>query len=171
VMRTVMLSVALALVLPLTAQAQGQQAQGQQAQGQRRGPPPSVEQRAEMEARVIRRFAQQASRQMGLSEEMTGRLEQILTDGARRRFELFRETVELRQRLARAVQSPATTDAQFNELMREMSILRGREQALWRRDQEALAQVLTPRQRAQFMMHWTELQDGVRGIMDRRPGH
>jgi hypothetical protein len=164
------LMLALALALPAVATAQAQQAQQGQQSGQRRGGgPPTTEQRAEMEARVIQRFAQHASRSMGLAPDVATRLEQILVEGARRRSDLFRETVDLRRRLAEAVQATNTTDAHFNRLMGEMTMLRGREQALWRRDQEALAQVLTPRQRAQFMVHWTELQDGVRGILDKRP--
>ncbi|NJD09075.1 MAG: hypothetical protein FIB01_01075 [Gemmatimonadetes bacterium] len=66
------------------------------------------------------------------------------------------------------MRDPAATDAQFDQLLAEQNALRLREHQLWQREQNRLAQVLTRRQRAHFVLLWLRLQDAARGLMMQR---
>jgi Spy/CpxP family protein refolding chaperone len=134
--------------------------------------PPDAARRAAMEARrdsleneIMQRFLSSLDRELGLEAEQRARLDRVMRDGALRRRELMRSTGELRVRLHRATRTAGTTDAEFNRLLADHDTLRQRESEIWRREQEELARVLTPRQRAQFLMHWVRFQDDVRDII------
>jgi Spy/CpxP family protein refolding chaperone len=134
--------------------------------------PPDAARRAAMEARrdsleneIMQRFLASLDGELGLEAEQRARLDRALRDGAVRRRELMRSTGELRGRLHRATRAAGTTDGEFNRLLAEHETLRQRENEIWRREQEELARLLTPRQRAQFLMHWVRFQDDVRDII------
>jgi hypothetical protein len=76
--------------------------------------------------------------------------------------------MRLRGRIYRAARNPATSDAEFMRLLSEHEALRAREHDLWGRDQEQLAGILNPRQRAQFLLAWAHFQDDMRDILSRR---
>jgi Spy/CpxP family protein refolding chaperone len=134
--------------------------------------PPDPARRAAMEARrdslenaIMLRFLGSLDRELGLDADQRTQLERAMRDGALRRRELMRATGELRGQLHRATRSAGTSDAEFNRLLAEHDALRQRESEIWRREQEELARVLSPRQRAQFLMHWVRFQDEVRDIL------
>ncbi|CAN5839094.1 hypothetical protein BH23GEM9_BH23GEM9_03300 [soil metagenome] len=128
--------------------------------------------RDSLEAEIMQRFMNQLSRELRLDADQRVHTERVLRDGANRRRDLMRASGELRSRLHRAIRSNATPDADFVRLMNEHEALRQRESELWRREQEDLSRVLTPRQRAQFLVQWARFQDNVREIISQqmRPG-
>jgi Spy/CpxP family protein refolding chaperone len=154
----------LLLVVPLTADAQ-------------QGPDPA--RRAAMEARrdsletaVMQRFIDQLTRELRLDADQRAQTERVLRDGAVRRRELMHSSGELRARLHRALRSITTSDAEFMRLVTEQEALRQRESELWRREQDELARVLTPRQRVHFLVQYARFHDSVREILSQqmRPG-
>jgi Spy/CpxP family protein refolding chaperone len=140
--------------------------------GQQRG---DANRRAELEARrdsleseLLSRFVDRLSRELSLTAEQRAGTDRILRSGAEQRRSLMRESGALRGRLQRALRESATTDAEFNRLLAEHEALRQREGEFWRAEQDELARVLSPRQRAQFVMQWVRFQEQVRTIISQQ---
>lgn len=76
--------------------------------------------------------------------------------------------MEARLRLLAALRSPETGDAEFARRFEELRALRDRDHSNWLEEQDSLAAVLTPRQRAQFLARWLMLQENIRDVMARR---
>jgi hypothetical protein len=121
--------------------------------------------RDSLEAEVMNRFVEQLTRELRLDAEQKTRTERALRMGAHRRRELMRTTSELRGEIVRALRNSATTDAEFNRLLAQQEMLRQREQDLWTREQDDLARILNPRQRAHFVVQWARFQENVRDIV------
>jgi hypothetical protein len=150
------------------------------ASAQQSGPDPA--RRAAMEARrdsleaeLLNRFMDQLTRELRLDADQRVRTERVLLAGAERRRELMRASGALRSQLSRALRDAATPDAEFTRLLAEQESLRQRENDLWRREQDALARVLNPRQRVQYVIQQARFQESVRDIiaqhMRGRPQH
>jgi hypothetical protein len=164
-MTALMARLAVALLLCtvlLPAASQAQQGQG----------PPDRARRAAMEARrdslenaIMQRFLAQLDRELGLDAEQRTQTEHVLREGALRRRELMLAAGELRMRLHRGSRDRSTTDAAFVKMLADHEALRQRESEIWRLEQDELARILSPRQRAQFVMHWVRFQDEVRDII------
>lgn len=137
------------------------------ASGQQPGDP-AGRRRAQLETQLLQRFTRQAGQEMRLDSAARDRLTRIIQGVAAERRDLNTAAIDLRRRLALAVRDPASTDAQFEQLMAEQNALRQRENQLWQREQARLSQVLTPRQRAHFALLWLRLQDDARGLMMQR---
>jgi Spy/CpxP family protein refolding chaperone len=157
------LTVALLLCMALLPAA----IQAQQGQG-----PPDPARRAAMEARrdslenaIMQRFLDQLGRELVLDAEQRAQTERVLRDGAARRRDLMHASAELRMRLHRGSRDRTTSDAAFVRMLADHEALRQRENEIWRLEQDELARVLSPRQRAQFVMHWVRFQDEVRTII------
>jgi Spy/CpxP family protein refolding chaperone len=147
------------------------------ARAQQSSPDPA--RRAAMEARrdsletaIMQRFIDQLTRELRLDAEQRTHTERVLRDGAVRRRELMHASGELRARLHRALRSSTTPDADFMRLVAEQEAMRQREAELWRREQDELARVLTPRQRVHFLVQYARFHDNVREILSQqmRPG-
>jgi Spy/CpxP family protein refolding chaperone len=147
------------------------------AHAQQSGPDPT--RRAALEARrdslesaLMQRFIDQLTRELRLDTDQRNQTERIMRDGGAQRRELMRSSGELRARLHRALRSNSTTDAEFTRLVAEQEALRQRESELWRREQDELARVLTPRQRVHFLVQYARFHDHVREILAQqmRPG-
>jgi Spy/CpxP family protein refolding chaperone len=121
--------------------------------------------RDSLEAAVMQRFVDQLHRELRLDAEQRAQTERVLRDGGLRRRELMRASGELRSRLHRGIRAADTPDAEFHRLLAEHETLRHRENELWRREQDELAGILSPRQRAQFLVQWVRFQDQVRDIL------
>jgi Spy/CpxP family protein refolding chaperone len=121
--------------------------------------------RDSLEAAVMQRFVDQLHRELRLDAEQRAQTERVLREGGLRRRELMRASGELRSRLHRAIRAADTPDAEFHRLLAEHETLRHRENELWRREQDELAGILSPRQRAQFLVQWVRFQDQVRDII------
>jgi Spy/CpxP family protein refolding chaperone len=124
--------------------------------------------RDSLEAEVMQRFLEQLTRELKLDTDQRVQTERVLREGGLRRRELMRASAELRGRLFRAIRATDTPDAEFHRLLAEHENLRHRENDLWRREQDELARVLTPRQRAQFLVQWVRFQDQVREIISQQ---
>ena len=74
------------------------------------------------------------------------------------------EVQSLRQELDRTLRDPATPDGEFESLLDRLAALRTRELELWHDEQRALAGVLTPRQRARFLVLAARFQERVREL-------
>jgi Spy/CpxP family protein refolding chaperone len=119
-------------------------------------------------AAILNRLVEQLTRELRLDADQKVRTERALRMGAHRRRELMRSTGELRFEIGRALRNPATTDAEFNRLLTQQETLRQREHDLWTREQDELARILNPRQRAQFVVQWARFQDSVRDILTQQ---
>jgi Spy/CpxP family protein refolding chaperone len=121
--------------------------------------------RDSLEAEILNRFVEQLTEELKLDASQRARTERSLRMGAHRRRELMRASGELRGEIIRALRNSSTTDAEFNRLLTQQETLRQREHELWTREQDELARILTPRQRAQFVIQWARFQDNVREIL------
>lgn len=157
-MKKVMLVVLLALAAPVAAVGQGQ--------GQ---PEDRRERRERLEQQVRTRFLDIATARLELTADQRTRLASVLDEGARERRELARESMAVRRRLMAAAGDEATPSSTFEDLLRRMEALAQREHALQRREQERLAEFLSPRQRALFLMLRMRFNEQVRELRGRGP--
>jgi Spy/CpxP family protein refolding chaperone len=146
------LLVALGSLVPVAAAAQ------QQAQQQ------AATRRGQLERQVLARFVDRAARELELDAGGRARLERVLRTSVEQRRALAEDATRLRQELSRALRDPATPDREFERLLAELAELRAREAGLWREEQEALAAVLTPRQRARFLLISARVNERIRAL-------
>jgi Spy/CpxP family protein refolding chaperone len=128
----------------------------------------SAARRAHLERMVLTRFLDRTAAQVGMSDTQRTRIEEILRAGAERNRDQRQQATRLRRELVLAVADDATSDAEFERLLAAIEQLRVEEQQAWQRDQDAIAAVLSPRQRAIFSVRWLELQENVREIIGQR---
>lgn len=147
--------IALLLALPIASSAQQ--------------PSSDPRQRQQLQRMIIQRFLDRVSVELNLDNSARARLEQQLRMSGQDRRELARNTKELRGRMMRASRDTTTTDADFRKMLAEMTALRQREEDLWKRDQEALSKILTPRQQARFVFMWLRFNEQVREAALRPP--
>lgn len=124
--------------------------------------------RDSLEAEVVRKFVHRLARDLRLDADQRARTELVLRDSGVRRRDLSRASSQLRGRIYRAVRDTTTADADFVQLLADYEALSSREHELWRREQDELARILDPRQRAQFLLSWVRFQDDMREILARR---
>ena len=155
-------ALALMLILPLAAAAQA--------------PPPgqkplTPQTRAQLEAQVFNRFVNRVTTEMRLDAGGRARFETHLRQMGEQRRVLAQQSVQMRRRLQNAVRDSTVADADIQRLLVDFSDLRRREEQLWQRDQETLDRMLTPRQRAIYILHWVQFNDRLRDLLaqQRRP--
>ena len=125
-------------------------------------------QREQLEGRILREFVLQSARDLELSNEQGTALYNLLRTSAEEQRAIMREAMQLRTDLANAVRRSATPDAEFERLLAGLDSLRLRDQRQWDRDQQELAHLLSPRQRAGFALRWIRFQERIRDIVARR---
>jgi hypothetical protein len=76
--------------------------------------------------------------------------------------------VQLRRQLMRAARDSTVTDAEVDRMLGQLEQLRLREQDLWSRDNAALSQILTPRQRAIFLLEFMRFNERIRDLVQQR---
>ena len=157
------------LLVPVVVSAQGgrQNRPGQgrvMLQGQRPGAG-----RDALEAQVFERFVSKVSQDMRLDAPGQQRLKQHLQQSGQQRRQLTQQTVQLRRQLMRASRDSTVTDAEVDRLLGQLEQLRLREQDLWSRDNAALSQILTPRQRAIFLLEFMRFNERIRDLVQQRP--
>ena len=149
----------LALLLPSLAEAQ------------RPGPGGQPGRRQELQQQIGKRFMEHVSTQLRLDDPTRNRLEQHLRSSGQERQQLARRAAQLRAQMMRAARDSATTDDEFRRLLGEAVSLRQREEDLWKTDQQALAQILNPRQQVQFVFMWMRFNEQIRQLANQRsPG-
>lgn len=134
-MRRLHLVLLAALALPVRAAAQR----------------PMDPRRAALQAQVLDRFMDRVSARLQLDPDQRIRLEQVLHENEVKRRSLQEDAAALRRQLGDAIRDPDTRPADFDRLLGRMGDLRARDARLWRDEQSALAHVLSPRQRAEFV--------------------
>lgn len=124
--------------------------------------------RDSLEVEVVRKFVHRLARDLKLDASQRTRTELVLRESGVQRRDLSRASSQLRGRMYRAARDTTTSDADFIRLLAEYEALSSREHELWRREQDELALILDPRQRAQFLLSWVRFQDDMREILARR---
>ena len=124
--------------------------------------------RAMLERQIMQRFAGQIGNEIGLTAARQSRMEQWLVESNQRRRDFARETMELRRRLAEAVRSPDTSDAEFERILGELQDVRRRELEQLQAEEATLAESLSPRERAQVILGLARLQDRIRELIAER---
>jgi hypothetical protein len=157
--RLAWLALAGALLLPAEAMAQVRPPTLQQQQ--QRMNAGRLDRRTALERQILQRFMDQSAAEMRLPRARRDRLERWLTESTAERQDLTARAGLLRQRLVDAVANPRTTDAEFEGILDDLDYLRQREYELWKRDQQELAETLTPRQRAHFAIRLLRLQEMI----------
>jgi hypothetical protein len=125
--------------------------------------------RERLQQQIVARFMDRAAARLGLDTAGRARLERVIGANDLRRQELAREARLARTALVRAARDPSTPDAEYDRLLRRMANLRERDLRLWENEQTALAGVLTPRQRVQFMAMRLEFFDMVQRMRGAAP--
>ncbi|MEX2281469.1 MAG: hypothetical protein WEE89_03160 [Gemmatimonadota bacterium] len=151
-------------LLPAVVSAQGRSRPGA-GRGALQGPPP---QRAVLEAQVFDRFVGKVSTDMKLDQPRQQRLKQHLQQSGQQRRQLTQQTVQLRRQLMRAARDSTVTEAEVEGLLTQFEQLRAREQDLWSRDNAALSQILTPRERAIFVLEFMRFNERIRDLVQQR---
>lgn len=149
------------------------------AEGQRRGQGDSLqrdqlieEARAVIEARLRAFFGESVKRRLALSDaEMEAVREALGTFDTERRA-LAREEREIRRSLGPALGGTAETlsDAEARRILERMVELRVEEARLFRREQEALLQTLSPVQLVQLYQLRGALENRIRQLRGEGPG-
>jgi Spy/CpxP family protein refolding chaperone len=157
--------VLIALLLPAAASAQrGDRPMGRVlGAGQR---PPA--RREALEAQVFNRFMTKVSGDLRLDAGTKQRLTAHVQQNGQQRRQLAQQTVQLRRRLQQAARDSTVNEAEVEGLLGQFEQLRVREQELWNREQAALGQILSPRQRAQFILQWMQFNERIRDLVQQR---
>jgi hypothetical protein len=126
-------------------------------------------QREEMELRVQARFDNMVREQLGLSDEQVESLQDVVLDFRRRRVEFSQDERAARARVAGLGRGNAgdLTDDEASEILRDMRELSGEEASLFREEQEALLEILSPAQVVRFIVMRQQLGDRIRGLRGR----
>jgi Spy/CpxP family protein refolding chaperone len=132
---------------------------------------PGPQRRAQLEARIHERFMDEVSSRLGLDEGQKERMSATLQQTMETRQSMALRGRQLRQHLVAAVQDSATAMTEIERILREMKELRRQEFELAEREDAVMAEFLTPRQQAEFLVLRTRFNERVqqlRGNMQRR---
>jgi Spy/CpxP family protein refolding chaperone len=146
----------LALALPTTTLAQ----EGEPTP--RRAPTP--DQREHMRQRIHTRFLDMAAERLELDATQRTRLASVLEQHHETRREITEEGMRLRREAADLLGTDSPDRARAERILDELTRLRERELQLWRAEQDALADVLTPTQRLELMAMQARFGQRVRDI-------
>ncbi len=134
-----------AVVLSLTALP----LQAQQPNRMQRTPL-TQEQRQELERRVRQQFDQRMREDLGLNADEQARFQRLVQDFRDRRLELSLERRQLQVRLRREGRREDLTDDEAQEMLDQTLELADREAALFREEQAAFLEILSPAQLVQL---------------------
>lgn len=124
--------------------------------------------REQLEGRVLREFVLQSARDLALTSAQSEEIYTLLRSSAEEQRAILRASMHLRTELSAAVQRGNTPDTEFERLLAGLDSLRLRDHRQWEHDQQQLARVLSPRQRAGFALRWIRFQERIRDIVGRR---
>jgi len=133
---------------------------------QRRGPQqaPDEARRARMEQMIRSRFDAVVRQQLGLTDEQSERLQEVLDGFREQRREFVEEEQSTRRRLMRMGAEGELTEEHASEALEEMLRLREEEVRLFREEQEALVGVLSARQLLRFIVMREQLNQRIQSI-------
>ena len=127
-------------------------------------------QRQEMELRIQARFGNLVREQLGLDDEQVQSLQDVVLDFRRRRAEFTRDERAARARVAGLGGGRGgvdLTDEEASEILLEMRSLSGEEASIFREEQEALLEILSPSQVVRYIVMRQQLGDRIRGLGSR----
>lgn len=158
-MRTIILSVLSVLLIagPLV---------GQDRSNRR----PGGQDREEMERRIRERMSQVIREELGLSEEEYAPVSEVMASFHEDRRALARSERATRRRVEALMLEGAEDREEASELLARLVELREREAAIFREEQEALLDVLTPAQVLQLHALRERLSRRLRSLRGSRPG-
>ena len=136
---------------------------------QRRGPqePGGARQRQEMQRRIQARFDNLVQEELGLSDDQVQQLQEAVEDFRERRVEFAQRERSMRGRivgLGARGGGQELTDQEASEVLGEMLELSGDEAALFREEQEAFLQILSPPQVVRFIVMRQRFGDRIRNL-------
>ena len=151
---------------------------------QRRGSPdqrPGEGRRAEMEQMIRGRFDAMVRQQLGLSDEQSQRLQDVLEGYREQRRGFMQDERSTRRQLMNLGAGDELTEEQATEALQQMLRLREEEVRLFREEQEALVGVISARQLLRFVVMRDQLNQRIQSIRagggrgmgppgERRPG-
>ena len=127
-------------------------------------------QRQQMERRIQALFDNMVREELGLSEDQVQALQDVVDDFRLRRLEFSQNERNSRLRVARLGRGGGggggaeLTEQEASEILAEMLALSGEEAVLFREEQEAFLQILSPRQVVRFIVMRQALGDRIRGL-------
>ncbi len=140
--------------------ASGAEGLAAQRQGQQQG------QRAQMERRIQARFDNLVREELDLSDDQVQQLQDVVQDFRQRRAEFARRERTSRSRIVGlgADGGRELTEQEASEVLAEMLELSGDEATLFREEQEAFLQILSPPQVVRFIVMRQQLGDRIRSL-------
>ena len=131
-------------------------------------PPPTAAQRADMEERFHARIAEIVQRELKLSPDQAQRLQAVTRQFEAQRRPLFEREVALRRTLRRELTGGESADqALVESVLGELLQLQRRRLDTVAAEQRALAEFLTPVQRARYLA----LQENLRARVEQQRRH
>ena len=134
---------------------------------QRRGSPdqrPGEGRRAEMEQMIRGRFDAMVRQQLGLSDEQSQRLQDVLEGYREQRRGFMQDERSPRRQLMNLGAGDELTEEQATEALQQMLRLREEEVRLFREEQEALVGVISARQLLRFVVMRDQLNQRIQSI-------
>ena len=165
-LKNIALAAVMALALPLGVAAQEETAP---QQGRRRIV--SEAEAGQMRERIHERFMDMAAERLELDANQRTRLATVLEQNGEQRRAIAQEGMRLRREAADVLAADSPDRARAESILAELTRLRERELQLWRTEQDALADVLTPTQRLELMAMQARFDNRVRHMrQERGPG-
>ncbi len=130
-------------------------------------------QRAEMELRIQARFDNLVREELQLGDDQMRRLQEAVGDFNSQRLEFAQRERGARARVGR-LGGPGggreLTEEEASQILAEMLELSDQEATLFREEQEALLQILSPQEAVRYIMMRQRLGDQIRGVRGRGGG-
>jgi len=165
-LKKIALAAVMALALPIGVAAQ----EGTAPRESRRRVISEAE-RGEMRERIHQRFMDMAAERLELDANQRTRLAAVLEQNDEQRRAIAEEGMRLRREAADLLADDTPDRASAERILNELTRLRERELQLWRTEQDALADVLSPTQRLELMAIQARFNDRVRDMRrERGPG-
>ena len=168
-----------ALVASLLLPAATLPAQGRVDRGERRPPAerlPEFERRARAEQGLREAFARQVRVRLALTDDQATRLQEVNRRFADERLRILRDEFRVRRELRRSLGGvDSSRSPETGRLLDDLLDLQRQRLDVQQREQQALAEFLTPEQRARYLAMMEELRRRVQarvdsGRPDRRGG-
>ncbi len=130
-------------------------------------------QRADMERRIQARFDNLVREELQLGDDQMRRLQEAVGDFNSRRLDFAQRERGTRARVGR-LGGPGggrdLTEEEASQILAEMLELSDQEATLFREEQEALLQILSPQEVVRYIMMRQRLGDQIRGVRGRGGG-
>ena len=126
--------------------------------------------RADMELRVQARFDNQVRQNLGLDDDQMRRLQEVVGNFTTQRLQFSQRERSNRARVGRLGGRGGgqdLTEEEASQVLTERLELSDQEATLFREEQEALLQILSPPEVVRYLVMRQELGDQIRGIRGR----